>query len=122
MKNIHPDDLGMNDVLAPQDVAIYGNNHAYPRPHSLHEPIPWHPRVLSINVGLPAGGLCALATFDRSELAKNVVEDVAFKQFLELVPDMREIILNFYGSRCMPPTADSPCNVTQTINPLGDSP
>ena len=49
MKNIHPDDLGFNDVLAPHDVAIYG-------------------------------GLCALATFDRSELAKNVIEDVAFKQ------------------------------------------
>lgn len=58
MKNIHPDDLAYNDVIAPQDIAIYG-------------------------------GLCALATFDRSELSAKVIEDVAFKQFLELVPDTR---------------------------------
>jgi len=68
MKNVHPDDLSYNDVIAPQDIAVYG-------------------------------GLCALATFDRSELSSKVIEDVAFKQFLELVPDMRELIFDFYGSR-----------------------
>mmetsp|Transcript_31400 Transcript_31400/g.79014 ORF Transcript_31400/g.79014 Transcript_31400/m.79014 type:complete len:480 (-) Transcript_31400:255-1694(-) len=67
-KNIHPDDLAFNQVIAPQDIAIYG-------------------------------GLCALATFDRSELSAKVIDDVAFKQFLELVPDMRELIFDFYGSR-----------------------
>jgi COP9 signalosome complex subunit 1 len=41
IKNIHPDELCYNEVLAPQDVAIYG-------------------------------GLCALATFDRPELASKV--------------------------------------------------
>jgi COP9 signalosome complex subunit 1 len=58
MKNIHPDDVCFNDVIAPQDIAVYG-------------------------------GLCALATFDRSELASKVIDDVAFKQFLELAPDAR---------------------------------
>jgi len=41
IKNIHPDELCYSEVLAPQDVAIYG-------------------------------GLCALATFDRTELATKV--------------------------------------------------
>eukprot|EP00285_Hemiselmis_virescens_P002783 CAMPEP_0173414750 /NCGR_PEP_ID=MMETSP1356-20130122/84490_1 /TAXON_ID=77927 ORGANISM="Hemiselmis virescens, Strain PCC157" /NCGR_SAMPLE_ID=MMETSP1356 /ASSEMBLY_ACC=CAM_ASM_000847 /LENGTH=480 /DNA_ID=CAMNT_0014376953 /DNA_START=96 /DNA_END=1538 /DNA_ORIENTATION=- len=68
IKNIHPDDLAFNQVIAPQDIAIYG-------------------------------GLCALATFDRAELSSKVIDDVAFKQFLELVPDMRELIFDFYGSR-----------------------
>mmetsp|Transcript_40586 Transcript_40586/g.127951 ORF Transcript_40586/g.127951 Transcript_40586/m.127951 type:complete len:214 (-) Transcript_40586:2348-2989(-) len=68
MKNIHPDELAFNEVIAPHDVAIYG-------------------------------GLCALATFDRSELAAKVMEDAAFKQFLELVPDCRELISDFYHSR-----------------------
>lgn len=42
IKNIHPDELCYSDVIAPQDVAIYG-------------------------------GLCALATFDRTELASKVL-------------------------------------------------
>ena len=41
IKNIHPDELCYSEVIAPQDVAIYG-------------------------------GLCALATFDRPELASKV--------------------------------------------------
>jgi COP9 signalosome complex subunit 1 len=41
IKNIHPDELCFSEVLAPQDMAIYG-------------------------------GLCALATFDRPELASKV--------------------------------------------------
>jgi len=68
IKNIHPDELCYSEVLAPQDVAIYG-------------------------------GLCALASFDRTELATKVMEDSAMKQFLDLVPDVREIISDFYHSR-----------------------
>jgi len=41
IKNIHPDELCYSEVIAPQDVAVYG-------------------------------GLCALATFDRPELASKV--------------------------------------------------
>jgi COP9 signalosome complex subunit 1 len=57
-----------NDVLAPQDIAIYG-------------------------------GLTALATFDRQELKKKVLDNTEFKNFLELVPEVRELIADFYGSR-----------------------
>mmetsp|Transcript_53926 Transcript_53926/g.128175 ORF Transcript_53926/g.128175 Transcript_53926/m.128175 type:complete len:466 (-) Transcript_53926:74-1471(-) len=64
-----------------------------------------HPDELGFSEALSAqdvaiyGGICALATFDRTELAAKVVEDTAFKQFLELVPEMRELIADFYGSR-----------------------
>jgi len=63
-------DLGNNftEVIAPQDVAIYG-------------------------------GLCALAMFDRAELKSKVIDNSAFKNFLELVPQVREMINDFYGSR-----------------------
>jgi len=62
-------DLGtnFNDVLSPQDVAIYG-------------------------------GLCALASFDRAEL-KKVIDSSTFRSFLELVPEVRELINDFYFSR-----------------------
>lgn len=45
------------------------------------------------------GGLCALAKFDREELRKKVIENVEFKNFLELVPNVRELIHDFYQSR-----------------------
>jgi hypothetical protein len=70
MKNIHPDDVCFNDVIAPQDIALYG-------------------------------GLCALATFDRSELASKVIDDVAFKQFLELAPDARVLAFPEWFSRSL---------------------
>jgi COP9 signalosome complex subunit 1 len=63
-------DLGhqFNEVLSPQDVAIFG-------------------------------GLCALAVFDRSELKSKVLDNASFKNFLELVPQVRELITDFYNSR-----------------------
>lgn len=45
------------------------------------------------------GGLCALATLDRSALTKQVIEKPEFRNLLELVPDVREIIYDFYHSR-----------------------
>eukprot|EP00899_Mesostigma_viride_P012739 jgi/Mesvir1/21466/Mv03922-RA.1 len=57
-----------SDVLAPQDVAVYG-------------------------------GLCALATLDRSELKQRAIDNLQFRNFLELVPDVRELIDDFYASR-----------------------
>lgn len=45
------------------------------------------------------GGLCALATLDRAELNTGVVKNAAFKQFLEKVPEMNEILLDFKNSR-----------------------
>lgn len=44
-------------------------------------------------------GLCALATFDRSELKKKVIDNSAFRGFLELTPELRELINDFYASK-----------------------
>lgn len=53
-------DLGnsYNDVIAAQDVALYG-------------------------------GLCALASFDRAELKRSVVENISFRELLELNPEVK---------------------------------
>jgi len=45
------------------------------------------------------GALCALATYDRSELKKKVIENADFKNFTELIPDIRDIINDFYNSK-----------------------
>ncbi|RWS02940.1 COP9 signalosome complex subunit 1-like protein [Dinothrombium tinctorium] len=45
------------------------------------------------------GGLCALASFDRSELYKNVITSSSFKLFLELEPQLRDAIAKFYDSK-----------------------
>ncbi|KAJ4777339.1 COP9 signalosome complex subunit 1 [Rhynchospora pubera] len=50
------------------------------------------------DVGL-YGGLCALASFDRTELKTKVIDNVGFRNFLELVPEVRELINDFYASR-----------------------
>lgn len=50
------------------------------------------------------GGLCALATYDRNELFKDVISSAAFKLFLELEPQLRDAITKFYNSmyaRCL---------------------
>ncbi|KAI9087308.1 hypothetical protein K1719_030778 [Acacia pycnantha] len=44
------------------------------------------------------GGLCALATFDRAELKSKVIDNHVFRNFLELVPEVRELINDFYSS------------------------
>ncbi|CAN6566230.1 unnamed protein product [Malus baccata var. baccata] len=44
------------------------------------------------------GGLCALATFDRMELKNKVIDNLNFRNFLELVPEVRELINDFYSS------------------------
>lgn len=35
------------------------------------------------------GGLCALASFDRSELCRHVIDNVAFREYLQLCPEVR---------------------------------
>lgn len=44
------------------------------------------------------GALCSLATFERSEL-KKVIDSSTFRSFLELVPEVRELLSDFYFSR-----------------------
>lgn len=57
------------------------------------------PEMLSANNVAMYGGLCALATFDRHELQKNVIFSGSFKLFLELEPQLRDIIFKFYESK-----------------------
>ncbi|XP_033630470.1 COP9 signalosome complex subunit 1-like isoform X2 [Asterias rubens] len=55
--------------------------------------------LLSANNVAMYGGLCALASFDRQELQKNVISSSSFKLFLELEPQLRDIIFMFYESK-----------------------
>lgn len=55
--------------------------------------------LLSPNNVAVYGGLCALATFDRQELQKHVIGNSSFKLFLELEPQVRDIIYKFYESK-----------------------
>ncbi|XP_070579826.1 COP9 signalosome complex subunit 1-like isoform X4 [Ptychodera flava] len=57
------------------------------------------PDLLSANNVAMYGGLCALASFDRQELQKNVISSSSFKLFLELEPQLRDIIFKFYESK-----------------------
>jgi len=45
------------------------------------------------------GGLCALASFDRAELRSKLVESSSFKIYLELYPQVREAVHDFFHSR-----------------------
>ncbi|XP_004709273.1 COP9 signalosome complex subunit 1 [Echinops telfairi] len=57
------------------------------------------PELLSPSNVAVYGGLCALATFDRQELQRNVIASSSFKLFLELEPQVRDIIFKFYESK-----------------------
>ncbi len=45
------------------------------------------------------GSLCALASFSRKELKANILQNYGFKTLLDLVPDMKEVVLDFYASK-----------------------
>ncbi|KAL5653550.1 hypothetical protein ACJX0J_039008, partial [Zea mays] len=45
------------------------------------------------------GALCALASFDRSDLKNKVIDNINFRNFLELVPEVRELVNDFNASR-----------------------
>jgi len=57
------------------------------------------PELISASNIATYGSLCALATFDRQELQKNVISSSSFKLFLELEPQLRDIIFKFYESK-----------------------
>lgn len=57
------------------------------------------PEMISPSNVAVYGGLCALATFDRQELQKNVISSTSFKLFLELEPQIRDIVFKFYESK-----------------------
>jgi COP9 signalosome complex subunit 1 len=45
------------------------------------------------------GSLCALASFDRQDLHQKIILNTAFKQFLELEPQIRELVQQFHNSK-----------------------
>ncbi|KAJ3221715.1 cop9 signalosome complex subunit [Clydaea vesicula] len=55
--------------------------------------------VISPNDIAILGGLTALSTFDRKELKQKVFKNQNFKQFLELEPDIKEILYLFQDSK-----------------------
>ncbi|GAB6021371.1 cop9 signalosome complex subunit [Chamberlinius hualienensis] len=57
------------------------------------------PDLLSPSNVAMYGGLCALASFDRQELQKCVISSSSFKLFLELEPQLRDIVFKFYESK-----------------------
>ncbi|XP_062513626.1 COP9 signalosome complex subunit 1-like [Corticium candelabrum] len=57
------------------------------------------PDMLSPSNVAVYGSLCALATFDRHELQQKLVGSSSFKQFLELEPQLRDVIQKFYNSQ-----------------------
>ncbi|CAK9252964.1 unnamed protein product, partial [Sphagnum jensenii] len=60
---------------------------------------PDYGEMLSANNVAIYGGLCALASFDRNELQKNIISNSAFKLFLELEPQLRDAITKFHDSK-----------------------
>lgn len=45
------------------------------------------------------GGLCALASFDRADLRTKLIDAAGFRAFLELCPQVREALHDFFHSR-----------------------
>ena len=54
---------------------------------------------LSVNNVATYGALCALASFSREQLLKQVLQSVTFKLFLETEPQLREALNKFYDSK-----------------------
>ncbi|KAF2000688.1 PCI-domain-containing protein [Amniculicola lignicola CBS 123094] len=61
--------------------------------------IAWQREVLTANDVAVYGGLCALASMDRSELQNQVLANTDFRNFLELEPHIRRAITLFCNSK-----------------------
>ncbi|KAJ4374362.1 hypothetical protein N0V83_003103 [Neocucurbitaria cava] len=61
--------------------------------------IVWQKEVLSPNDIAVYGGLCALASMDRSDLQNKVLAHTEFRNFLELEPHIRRAITLFCNSK-----------------------
>jgi COP9 signalosome complex subunit 1 len=56
------------------------------------------PDLLSPHSVALYGALCALASFDRQDLYTRVIASSSFKQFLELDPQLRDVVMQFHQS------------------------
>ncbi|KAF2656711.1 PCI-domain-containing protein [Lophiostoma macrostomum CBS 122681] len=61
--------------------------------------ITWQREILSGNDIAVYGGLCALASMDRSELQQKILANSDFRNFLELEPQIRRAITLFCNSK-----------------------
>lgn len=55
--------------------------------------------IITLNNVAVYGCLCALATYDRRELKQFVIQSSTFKSFLELEPQVRDILFKFNESK-----------------------
>ncbi|KAI9591943.1 26S proteasome subunit RPN7-domain-containing protein [Syncephalis fuscata] len=55
--------------------------------------------VIAANDVALYGGLCALASFDRQELKTKVLDNPNFRQYLELEPQVHELVLALYYAK-----------------------
>ncbi|CAF5069987.1 unnamed protein product, partial [Rotaria sp. Silwood1] len=53
--------------------------------------------LISPQTLIPYVCLCSLATFERPELHRLILMSPNMKQYLELEPSIRDILLKFYG-------------------------
>jgi len=58
-----------------------------------------YPEIASMQDVALYGGLCALASFDRAELRAKLIDSSSFRAFLELFPQVREAVNDFFHSR-----------------------
>jgi len=58
-----------------------------------------YPEVISARDIAIYGSICALVTYSRTQLKDEVLQNSTFKSFLELVPKLRNIILDFQTSK-----------------------
>lgn len=57
------------------------------------------PHLISRKDVATYGALCALASFSRSVLKDKIIDNPGFKEFLELVPEIRELVKQYYASQ-----------------------
>lgn len=48
------------------------------------------------------GALCSLATLDRGELKRHVLDNASFREWLDAAPDVRELVEQFYAAQYGP--------------------
>ncbi|OUM59264.1 hypothetical protein PIROE2DRAFT_15233 [Piromyces sp. E2] len=58
-----------------------------------------NPEIIAPNDIAIYGGLCALISFNRTELKNKVIENTKFKTYLELEPQILDLIQAFYNSK-----------------------
>ena len=88
--------VSWNELLTHHRTALFAS--AYP---GCRAPVPFPARSQVIapeDVAL-YGGLCALATFEREDMKRSVLDNPRFRNFLELYPAVRELLQDFYNSR-----------------------